>query len=227
MKRVLVLGGSALTEPAVRDLQTVGYEVQVYWSRAAIVEELPRSDTLRAGQRWADAIVDSTHPFDSVLPSILVSMSPELPIIRVARSAWAPGIDDRWQEVANLAQAIAALPSRARVFVASGRDSAEPLAHHDGPVFLRQLHQHGALAPEGCTYVFGAGSFDTAGEVALFKELEIDVLLARNTGGLSGFPKIAAARTLGLPVVLIAQPDAGSVPVVHDTAEVLAWMESI
>ncbi|WP_299552751.1 precorrin-6A/cobalt-precorrin-6A reductase [uncultured Tateyamaria sp.] len=227
MTRVLVLGGSAMTEPAVRALQAAGHDVQVYWSRASVVADLPRAATLRAGVRSADVVVDATHPFDEILPAMISRFSPALPRVRVGRAAWTPGIEDHWQEVDDLAQAVATLPSGARVFAASGRDSAETLVHHDGPVFLRQLHRHDDPAPDGCAYVFGNGPFDAAGETALFKELEIDVLLARNTGGSSGFPKIEAARTLGLPVILIAQPDTGNAPLVSDTDALLAWMDNL
>ncbi|GGX61641.1 precorrin-6A reductase [Tateyamaria omphalii] len=227
MKRVLVLGGSAVTEPAVRALQAAGHEVQVYWSRAPMVADLPCSATLRAGVQSAEAIVDATHPFDETLRAISARLSPDVPRVRVGRGAWVPDAEDQWQQVDTLAQAVAALPSGARVFAASGRDSAEVLVHHDGPVFLRQLHRHDDPAPEGCTYVFGDGPFDAAQEAALFKELKIDVVLARNTGGKRAFPKIAAARLLGLPVVLIAQPGTGAVTLMSDTGALLAWVDHL
>lgn len=227
MKRVLVLGGSAMTEPAVRALQAAEHEVQVYWSRAPRVTDLPSPATLRAGVQSAEAIVDATHPFDETLRAIVANMLPEVPWVRVGRGAWTPGAEDQWQQVDTLAQAVAALPSGARVFAASGRDSVEVLAHHDGPVFLRQLHRHDDPAPEGCTFVFGDGPFDAAQEAALFEELKIDVVLARNTGGKSAFPKISAARLLGLPVILIAQPGTGAAPLVSGTDALLAWADHL
>lgn len=226
MTRVLVLGGAAMTEPAARALLSAGHTVSVYWSRAHVVDDLPRTATLRAGLRDADVIVDATHPFDEFLPAMAVCIAPTLPRVRVCRPAWTPEDGDNWQQVEDLAQAVAALPSGARVFAASGRDSAEILSHHDGPVFLRQLHSHNDAAPDGCIYVFGDGPFEVADEAALFAELKIDVLLARNTGGDRGFPKIAAARMLELPVILIAQPDTGFSMLVSDTDALLVWMAS-
>lgn len=227
MTRVLVLGGSALTEDAVRALTGAGYDVSVYWSRGPVVVDLPGAESLRAGLKAAELIVDTTHPFDDILRGIAVALEPDLPRVRVGRAAWRPSDQDQWTEVETLAEAVAALPAGARVFAASGRDSAEVLTHHDGPVFLRQLHKHDDPPPVGCTYIFGDGPFEVEDEATLFRKLEIDVLLARNMGGLRGFPKLEAARALGLPVVLIAPPCTGVDAKVADAQALLAWMDAL
>ncbi|MEX0370943.1 MAG: precorrin-6A/cobalt-precorrin-6A reductase [Tateyamaria sp.] len=224
MKRVLILGGSAMTDAAARVLSDAGYAVSVYWSRDRLPLDVPDAQSLRDGLDQADALIDATHPFDAPLRGIAVSMAPDVPRIRVGRAPWTPEPGDRWTEVATLPEAVAALPTGARVFAASGRDSAEVLAHHDGPVFLRQLHAHDDPAPDGCTFVFGSGPFDTSAEAALFEKLGIDIVLARNTGGERGFPKIAAARRLGLPVLLLSQPTFGLADMVTNTDALLAWM---
>lgn len=227
MTRVLILGGSALTEPAVRAFVRAGHDVSVYWSRGAVVDELPATSSLRAAVTEVEALVDATHPFDQTLRGIAVAMAPDLPRARIGRPAWRAEPEDVWTQVDSVEEAVAALPSGARVFAASGRDSAEVLAHHDGPVFLRQLQRHDDPAPPGCIYVFGNGPFDTAGEAALFKDLQIDVVLARNTGGASGFPKLAAARALGLPVILIAQPEAGFGTSFSEVDGLVSWVGAL
>ncbi|WP_299653685.1 precorrin-6A/cobalt-precorrin-6A reductase [uncultured Tateyamaria sp.] len=227
MRRVLVLGGSALTEPAAHALIQAGHEVRVYWSRGPHGSELSTVSNLRAALAEADAVVDTTHPFDQTLRGIAVAMAPQLPRARVGRAPWHPDGADAWTQVDKVEQAVAALPSGACVFAASGRDSAEVLTHHDGPVFLRQLHRHDDPAPEGCTYVFGDGPYDAAGEEALFRELEIDVVLARNTGGTSGYPKVAAARALGLPMVLIAQPKSGVDHAFTEIDDLVSWVAAL
>ncbi|MEM8655085.1 MAG: precorrin-6A/cobalt-precorrin-6A reductase [Pseudomonadota bacterium] len=225
MARVLVLGGSALTEDAVRALAGAGHEVSVYWSRGPLAG-LPKATSLRSGLAEADLLVDTTHPFDDILPGLAVALAPRCPRVRFGRPAWVAAPEDKWTIVGTLAEAVAALPSGARVFAASGRDSAEVLTHHDGPVFLRQLHRHDDPPPPGCTYVFGDGPFEVADETALFQELRIDALLARNMGGVRGFPKLAAARALGLPAVLIAPPATGFDTQVESADAVLAWVDT-
>ena len=227
MTRVLVLGGSALTDGVAQALTRAGHPVSVYWSRAPLSDAVPGVASLRRGLATADLLVDTTHPFDDPLRDMARALAPALPSVRVARPAWQPTVQDQWIQRRTLAEAVAALPAGARVFAASGRDSAEVLAHHDGPVFLRQLHRHDDPAPPGCTYVFGDGPFGVEDEAALFRKLKIDALLARNMGGARGFPKLAAARTLGLPVILIAPPQTGIAVHVPDADALLAWMEGL
>ncbi|WP_299042292.1 precorrin-6A/cobalt-precorrin-6A reductase [uncultured Tateyamaria sp.] len=227
MTRVLVLGGSALTDDVGHALKSAGHDVSVYWSRGPMSAVLPMATTLRAGLDGAGLLVDTTHPFDDTLRGLALAFAADVPRVRVGRPAWTPAPQDRWTEVEDLAQAVAALPSGARVFAASGRDSAEVLAHHDGPVYLRQLHHHDDVPPVGCTFVFGDGPFDVESEITLFQNLEIDALLARNMGGVRGFPKLAAARTLGLPVVLISPPETGFEIHVPDAGALLDWLGSL
>ncbi|WP_052249644.1 precorrin-6A/cobalt-precorrin-6A reductase [Tateyamaria sp. ANG-S1] len=227
MTRLLILGGSAMTEPALHALVGAGHEASVYWSRDPMQTDVPCVRDLRDGLRSADAMVDTTHPFDTSVRSIAAQLAPDLPRVRLRRPGWTATAQDQWRHVDTLAEAVAALPPRARVFAASGRDSAEVLTHHDGPVFLRQLHRHDGAAPAGCTYVFGAGPFDVDDEIALFREMAIDVILVRNIGGSGSFPKLAAARALGLPAVLIDPPDSGFDVQVDDSDALLNWVRAL
>ncbi|MEL7132449.1 MAG: precorrin-6A/cobalt-precorrin-6A reductase [Pseudomonadota bacterium] len=226
MRRVLVLGGSALTEDAVRTLAAAGHAVSVYWSRDADVPGLPTAPSLRVALEVADLVVDATHPFDDGLRAIAFTLAPECARVRLGRSAWVATQRDRWVEVNTLAEAVAAIPSGARVFAASGRDSEDLLTHHDGPVFLRQLHRHDGTPPPGCTYVFGEGPFEVVDEMALFQDLKIEVLLARNMGGVRGFPKLAAARALGLISVLIKPPVPEFETQFEHVEALLAWIRT-
>lgn len=225
MTRILVLGGAQETDAAMRALKEAGCDVALYASR------LPaggtRSDSLRAGLAWAEALVDVTHAFDNSLRQVADLIRPDLPAVRLARPLWRPEPSDRWQDVPDLAAGLAALPAKARVFAATGRDSAEMLAHHDGPVFLRQLHEHTGTSPSNCTFVFGQGPFEVDEEVSLFRSLQIEVVMARNTGGLAGFPKIAAARAMDLPVVLISPPGRETQKTVSQITDMLDWVAGL
>lgn len=171
------------------------------------------------------AIVDVTHAFDTRTRARWVQTN--MPYARVTRPLWQPEPGDRWHSVDTMEQAVAALPSGARVFATTGQDSARALSAHDAEVFLRQLSHHDHAPPPRCTFVCGAGPFDLAGEMALLRDLAIDVVLARNVGGPDSFPKIAAARALGLPVVLLRPPPVPAGPVLMSPEEVTAWADRL
>ena len=223
MANVMLLGGARETGLAAAALQDAGHCVRVYWARNMADPGLPACATLRAGLGWADGLVDTTHVFDRDTRSVARLLAPDMRACRHGRPLWQATAGDRWAQVPDLPHALAALTSGARVFAATGRDSAEVLAHHDGPVFLRQLHRHDDTPPANCTFVFGAGPFDEGEEARLLTDLRIDVVLARNIGGAGSYPKVAAARALGLPVILLEPAAWEFGPPLTDVRAVVTW----
>ncbi|WP_415920761.1 precorrin-6A/cobalt-precorrin-6A reductase [Tateyamaria sp. SN6-1] len=203
MANVLILGGARETAMAVTGLVAAGHAVQVYAQRDVDRGGAPHCVALRDGLAWADGVLDTSHVFDADMRQVARALAPDVPACRFGRAPWVPQDGDVWTAVPDIAGAVAALPAGARVFAATGRDSAEVLAHHDGPVFLRQLNAHDDTPPANCTFVFGEGPFAVDDEIRLFQALNIDVVLARNIGGQGSFPKLAAARALGLPALLL------------------------
>jgi precorrin-6A/cobalt-precorrin-6A reductase len=65
-----------------------------------------------------------------------------------------------------------------------------------------------------------------AQEIALMRRFRIDAVLTRNAGGPGGWPKIAAARALGLPVYMVARPRSMAGPVVPSVDDALNWLET-
>jgi precorrin-6A/cobalt-precorrin-6A reductase len=53
---------------------------------------------------------------------------------------------------------------------------------------------------------------------------ETELVVAKNAGGKGAVAKIAAARALGLPVVMIDRPMIPDRPVARTMAEVMAWL---
>jgi precorrin-6A/cobalt-precorrin-6A reductase len=60
--------------------------------------------------------------------------------------------------------------------------------------------------------------------MALMQAHGITHIIAKNAGGQGAFAKLAAARTLGLPVVMIARPDAPLRDTAQTREEILAWL---
>lgn len=62
------------------------------------------------------------------------------------------------------------------------------------------------LAVPQADYVLGRGPFGEAEDHALLKAHGIDAIVAKNSGGSATYGKMAAARALGIEVILIARP---------------------
>ncbi|WP_299725414.1 precorrin-6A/cobalt-precorrin-6A reductase [uncultured Tateyamaria sp.] len=224
---IALLAGARETQAAAEWLAQTPASGVVIWAEGSerVDLDLPERDAVPGD---AVGILDVTHAFDTRTRERAVAAAPGATYARISRDPWQAEAGDQWAEADTIEEAVHALPSGARVFAATGRASLPALARHDGPVFLRQLNRHDQ--PTGypnCTYVFGVAPFDPEGEAHLLTQLKIDVVLARNIGGAGSFPKLAAARKLGLPVVLLRPP---AVPVgaqLRNAADVLAWVRSL
>jgi precorrin-6A/cobalt-precorrin-6A reductase len=69
------------------------------------------------------------------------------------------------------------------------------------------------------------GPFSEQSEHDLMLEHRIEAVVTRNSGGDETYPKIGAARALGLPVVMIDRPQLPPSEVVQAPAEALAWLQ--
>ena len=70
--------------------------------------------------------------------------------------------------------------------------------------------------------------FDEAAERALMERERVDVVVTKNSGGAATYLKIAAARALGLPVIVVARPDKPhGVEEVASAEAALDWLERL
>ena len=53
----------------------------------------------------------------------------------------------------------------------------------------------------------------------------IEIVVAKNSGGDATYAKIAAARGLGLTVILLRRPALPAVPTVSSIDEAMAWID--
>lgn len=178
------------------------------------------------------AVVDATHPF-AVRMSANARIACEtahLPLAVLTRPAWARVEGDDWTEVDDFAAAAAALGDEPRtVFLAIGRQ--EVGAFRGGTAHRYVVRSVDAadpkLLPGNARVVLARGPFVLADEVRLLQDERVDVVVSKNSGGDGAYAKIAAARQLGLPVIMIRRPNAGRGGDLHDVDAAVAWLEAL
>ena len=72
--------------------------------------------------------------------------------------------------------------------------------------------------------IMGRGPFDTASERRLLEHHHIDLVVTRASGGEATRGKVDAARTLGLPVIMVRRPDPPSGETVSSIDAALNWL---
>lgn len=176
-------------------------------------------------------VVDATHPFAAQMSANAhaACTSLALPLIVYARAPWAPTSQDCWIDVADNAQAVAALgDARRRVFLTIGRQGvADFRAAPQHDYLLRVIEPPAAEdLPPICEVFSARGPFTVDDEIALMRDKRIDIVVSKNSGGPLTYAKIEAARVLHLPVVMIAPPRRAGVVVAHDADAVMAFLAS-
>ncbi len=174
-------------------------------------------------------LVDATHPFAAQISRNTVDacIATEAPLIALEREPWQAQEGDRWTHVPDLAGAVVALGETPRcVFLAIGRQNLAAFAgapqHH---YLLRLVDPPTAPLPlPHAEAVIARGPFTVAGDRELLQTHRTQVIVAKNAGGAGAEAKLAAARDLALPVVLIDRPMVPDRPVARTVAEVMAWL---
>lgn len=175
-----------------------------------------------------EVLVDATHPYAAQISANAAEAAANtgVPIVALRRPAWEPAEGDRWTLVDSVASAVTALAAAPRrVFLALGRQEvaafeAAPQHHY----LIRSVDPvEPRLAVPDATYLLARGPFREADERALLLEHRIDVVVSKNSGGEATYGKIAAARALGVEVVMIRRPTLPDVASA-ETVEALAAM---
>ena len=179
-----------------------------------------------------EALVDATHPFAAVMPHHAAAAAEvaAVPRVRLLRPPWEPQAGDHWVEVDDLAGAAAALGTLGarRVLLTTGRLELAPFAAVDGAhMVVRTIEPPDPLPLPSATAVLDRGPYTVAGEVALLREHAVDAVVTKNSGGSATAAKLTAARTLGLPVVVVRRPPRPPGPTVATVADAEAWLASI
>lgn len=177
------------------------------------------------------AVIDATHPFAAVISRNAAAACAALgrPLLGLRRPPWQAGPDDRWIRVGTMERAVAALGETPRgVFLTVGRQELAPFAAAPWHRYVvRTIEPIGdALPAPDVATIRDRGPFDESRERALMEAHRIAVLVTKHSGGTATYGKIAAARALGLPVVMVERPAKPAVASVASVDEALAWIEA-
>jgi precorrin-6A/cobalt-precorrin-6A reductase len=155
-----------------------------------------------------------------------------VPLLRLLRPAWRKQPDDTWITAPSVTGAAAICRWLGkRVLLSLG--SQEVAAFADLPrahFFVRMVDPPEAPLPLASAEVIVAkGPFALADERRLLLECNIDLVITKNSGGDATFAKIAAARELSIPVVMIDRPEIALHPgseTVDSAAAAVDWVRA-
>ncbi|TRD22891.1 cobalt-precorrin-6A reductase [Palleronia caenipelagi] len=238
---VLVLGGTTEATALCRAMAEAGMSGEISFAgrvERPVRQPLPQrvggfggpeglAEYVRQGE--FTHLVDATHPFAAQMSRNAVegALRAGVPMVALSRPEWQPQPGDYWIRVSDMAGAVDALAGpRRRVMLAVGRMHLAEFSVHPQHMYLLRLVDppKGALPVPEAEVVVSRGPFTEAGDRALMQEHRIELVVSKNAGGSGARAKLDAARTLGLPVVMIDRP---AMPERHElatVAEVLEWI---
>jgi precorrin-6A/cobalt-precorrin-6A reductase len=169
------------------------------------------------------AVIDATHPFATAITERTARVCAQrgLSYIQLIRAEWEPEPEDKWIMVPDMASVSAVIPDGTRVFAAVGRKGAAELNLPNCHLVIRTVDPQ--PAEDGATYITGRPPFPEADEVELLKQHEIDIVVAKNAGGMTE-GKLLAARQLGIPVVMVQRPPMPDALRRERVQDVLDWV---
>ena len=188
-------------------------------------EEAFRNWLLHEG---VDAVVDASHPFAHCMSTRAAAETRALGIdyLRFLRPSWMPTEADRWTFLNRPEEAADHIPRGATVFLATGRRDLTAFSNLEGRRILCRIKDTppASFPIPGGRFVFQPGPFTVEAEIRFFEAAKVDWIVTRNSGGQGSWPKLEAARALGLPVAMIRRPPQPDALKVNTVAETLNWV---
>ncbi|WUR15756.1 precorrin-3B C(17)-methyltransferase [[Empedobacter] haloabium] len=186
--------------------------------------------------REARVLVDATHPYASAMSAQLIGLARELhiPYLRFERPA-------SWQDgdgtlCASMEEAAAQAVARGRrIFLATGSKDIATFTQAPGagerawfvrqtaePALIERAIAQGIPRERICAM---QGPFSQGFNEALWRDWGIDCVVTKDSGDAGGYrAKVAAARALGIELLVVARPVLDYPAQVADAAGVLAFL---
>ncbi|TIO77993.1 MAG: cobalt-precorrin-6A reductase [Mesorhizobium sp.] len=177
-------------------------------------------------------LIDATHPYAARISANAAEAAKQtgVPIIALRRPGWEPVAGDRWTFVDGVAEAAKALGmAPRRVLLAIGRQEAGAFEaapqHH---YLIRSVDPvEPKLAVPDAVYLLARGPFPEADERALLEKHGIDAVVSKNSGGDATYGKLAAARALGIEVIIVRRPPLPDVPSAETVDQLAAKVDHL
>lgn len=238
---ILVLGGTGEARRLADLLVTAGLDVVTALAGKVTRPRLPRGEVRIGGFGGAEglahwlrenavsAVIDATDPFADEISTDAVHAATETgtPLLRLHRPPWTERPGDEWIRVPDTRTAAQVVAERfRRPMLTVGKQGASEFAGDTrGSYLIRCSEPPPGPLPHRYLLVLDRGPFGEDSERTLMSRHRIDVLVTRNSGGDSSAAKLAAARDLRIPVVMVDRPEAPPAPeTVHSVDEAARWL---
>jgi precorrin-6A/cobalt-precorrin-6A reductase len=231
--KILVLGGTAdarkvVTQAYAQNLFKSGGHELVYSIAGLVRTPSVPCEVISGGFTQFDglatyikansiqAILDITHPFAAQMSTTAVNVAKlqDIPCWRFHREAWLKKVGDDWHYFQDWNSVVqAARPYKSLLLTVGQVNHAEitqlsstEKAAAKTKVVLRTAAPPRIDLPQDVTWVKAIGPFTLENEKALMLTYQTDLLISKNSGGVSTQAKLDAARALAIPVFMIERP---------------------
>ncbi|MDV6273606.1 cobalt-precorrin-6A reductase [Rhodococcus erythropolis] len=241
-RRVLLLGGTGEGR-AIASRLAGSAELDVVTSLAGRVRDPRRPEgEVRIGgfggveglSGWLSAngiraVLDATHPFAARITKNAseACLANSVPYAMYRRPPWREHPGDTWFPVRDLDHAAELVPTvGSRAFLTIGRQGVAAFDRVNNVSFLvRSIDPPSGTLPPHSQLLLARGPFDVEAEVELMRNHGIDVVITKNSGGEQTYAKIAAARQLSIPVIVVGRPPIPAAVEALDTeAAAVNWL---
>lgn len=222
MLNLLILGGTSEAASLVRQLPKDVAPITSWAGRTKTPPNLP-GDVRIGGFNGADglatylrenaidAVIDATHPFAAQISKNAAEACEKtgVPRLLLERPAWKREKGDNWIMANDLADAAGQLPTLGkRPFLTIGRQHLDAFTGITEVHFIVRLlaPPQTPLALPNHQIITGKPPFSLNDERQLIRDHTIDLLVTKESGGLSTYAKIEAARLEKIPVLMVKRP---------------------
>lgn len=235
MSDLLILGGTTEARMLCAQVHLMGIDATVSLAGVTSRPETLPIKTRNGGFGGVDglcswlemhrtkALIDATHPFATKMPTNAEAACARLglPRLRLVRPGFARVAG--WSSAPNLEAALLSLQPDQNVLLTTGKNDLGGVAQRpDLRILIRTIEPIEDL-PSHARNLLIRPPLNWEAEIDMLAQHEIDVLIAKDSGGVTA-PKLDAANALGVRVILIDRPPQPPGPIVTTVDEAVAWL---
>ncbi|EJN03947.1 cobalt-precorrin-6A reductase [Phyllobacterium sp. YR531] len=175
-----------------------------------------------------DLLIDATHPFATQISDNAIFAATEIStaFVRLERPAWVKKPGDKWISVDTLAQAAEAIPPKARVLLALGKQHISSFSKRNRVHFVVRMIDPPEVPLELVDFELELSKPGTTeSETNFLIAKRISHVVCRNSGGKASYAKVKAARELGIPVIMIERPHRPTIRTLPDVESIVIFTE--